>query len=67
MTAPFDIFQVETNGSVRWLASVQTLDDAKARAQEYSVDSPGEYLLLNQATGSKLVIKVDDIGQAAGR
>jgi hypothetical protein len=65
MTAPFDIFQTESNGSVRWIASAETLADAKARIQENSLRSPGEYLLLNQQTGSKLVLKLD--GNMPGR
>jgi hypothetical protein len=60
MTAPFDIFQTESNGSVRWIGSAETLADAKARIQENSLRSPGEYLLLNQLTGRKLVIKLDE-------
>jgi hypothetical protein len=61
MTAPFDIFQTESNGAVRWIASAQTIADAKARVQQHSATSPGEYLLLNQKTGSKLLIKLDDV------
>jgi hypothetical protein len=59
MTAPFDIFQAESNGSVRWIGSAETLANAKACIQENSMRSPGEYLLLNQQTGSKLVLKLD--------
>jgi|HubBroStandDraft_2_1064218.scaffolds.fasta_scaffold357472_2 hypothetical protein len=67
MTAPFDIFQAESNGSVRWLGSAESIADAKARVQQHSATSPGEYLLLNQKTGSKLVIKLDDIDTEARR
>ena len=56
MTIPFDIFQAETDGCVLWLESAATLEQAKARVQELAVNAPGEYLLLNQETGSKLVI-----------
>ena len=59
MTAPFDVFQAESNGSFRWIGSAETLADAKARIQEHSMGSPSEYLLLNQQTGSKLVLKLD--------
>jgi hypothetical protein len=67
MTAPFDIFQAESNGSVRWLGSAENIADAKARIQEQPANSPGEYLILNQQSGSKLVIKLDDIDTEACR
>jgi hypothetical protein len=57
MTIPFDIFQAETDGCVLWLESAATLEQAKARVQELAVHAPGEYLLLNQETGSKLAIR----------
>jgi hypothetical protein len=60
MTAPFDIFLAETNGSVRWLGSAETVAEAKARIRKESANSPREYFILNQQTGSKLVIKLDD-------
>jgi hypothetical protein len=66
MTPPFDIFQLETHG-MQWLGSAATLEDAKARVQELAVRSPGEYLLLNQKTGNKLVIKLDGVDGAPGR
>lgn len=64
MTAPFDIFRAETNGGVLWIESATTLEDAKARVQELAMRSPGEYLLLNQKTGNKLVIRLDGVNGA---
>jgi hypothetical protein len=61
MTIPFDIFQAETNGCVLWLESAATIEQAKARVQELAVYAPGEYLLFNQRTGDKLVVKTDNI------
>jgi hypothetical protein len=66
MTPPFDIFQTETSGGVRWLEAAATLEDAKARVEELAARSPGEYLLLNQKTGNKLVIKLNGIDRAPG-
>jgi hypothetical protein len=66
MTAPFDIFAVETGG-VNWLGSAETFEDAKARIQELAQRSPGEFVLLNQHTGKKVVIKTDGgIAEANG-
>ena len=61
MNAPFDIFRTETNGGVLWIESAATLQDARARVQELGMRSPGEYLLLNQETGNKLVIRLDGV------
>jgi hypothetical protein len=59
MTAFFDIFQAETTGDVLWLGTAVSLDDAKARAREFALSSPGEYLVLNQKTGDKIVIDLN--------
>ena len=47
MIYPFDIFQTETRGSVRWLEAAKTLEDAKARVQELALRSPGDYVVLD--------------------
>jgi hypothetical protein len=65
MTAPFDIFRAESNGSVFWIGSAASVAEAKARIREQSTSSAGEFLLLNQETGSKLVIKPDDLDAPA--
>jgi hypothetical protein len=66
MTHFLDIFRVETDG-VRWIESAATLEDAKVRVQELAVRSPTEYLVLDQKTGNKLVIKPDGVDGTAGR
>ena len=60
MTAPFDIFEHEKTGTVLWLGSAATIEEAKARVGQFSSKSTGAYLILNQKTGDKVVIKVDD-------
>ena len=40
MIYPFDIFQTETGGSVRWLEAAETLEAAKARVQELALLTP---------------------------
>ncbi len=65
MTRPFDIFLVETEG-VRWLQSAVTLEEAKAQVREYAGGAAGEYLLLDQVTGKKIVLKLDGSMQDAG-
>ncbi len=59
MTARFDLFQMEANGGVRWCESAATLEQAKARLQQLAALTPGQYLVLNQGTGAKLVFALD--------
>jgi hypothetical protein len=65
MTHPIDIFQLEGAG-VRWLEAAPDIERAKARVKELSGNSPGEYLVLNQKTGNKIVIKSDDVQETDG-
>jgi hypothetical protein len=56
MLPPFDIFKVEGSGH-RWMEAAADLERAKARAKVLAASSPGEYLILNQKTGEKYLIK----------
>jgi hypothetical protein len=60
MSNPFDIFQLDRAG-VRWLESAESFDHAKTRIHELAEGSPGEYLLLDQKTGTKFVIKPERV------
>jgi hypothetical protein len=62
MSTPFDIFQIEPAG-VRWLESAESLNRAQTRIEELAMSSPGEYILLDHRTGSKLVIKPERAGE----
>ena len=57
-TPAFDIFQVQDSG-VLWVGSALTLDEAQEHVRQIAGFAPGEYLLLNQNTGNRLVIKFD--------
>jgi len=59
MTSPFDIFRVEPAG-VRWLESVASLEEARTRVQEIAATVRGEYLVLDQETGTRVFIKLDE-------
>jgi hypothetical protein len=59
MTAPFDIFENEKTGTVVWLGSAATIEEARARVGQFSARSCADYLILNQKTGNKVVIKFD--------
>jgi hypothetical protein len=58
MVFPFDIFQSEDDGSVLWCESAETLEAAKARVRELVVGVPVDYILFNQQTGTKLVVRL---------
>jgi hypothetical protein len=60
MTPLFDIFQAETGGSAHWLESAATLEDTKARDQQFAgARSPGEYALLSLEAENKFVTKLE--------
>ncbi len=59
MTHPIDIFQLEAEG-VRWLEAAPTFEVAKKRIKELALKSPGEYVVLDQRSGNKVVFKSDD-------
>jgi hypothetical protein len=63
-TPAFDIFQVQDSG-VLWVGSALTVEEAQQHVRQIAGFAPGEYLLLNQNTGNRLVIKSDG-GHGAG-
>jgi hypothetical protein len=65
-TPPFDIFRAERNGSVLWIGSAASVAEANARVQELGMRSPGDYVLLNQKTGDKLVCRLDGVNGTPG-
>jgi hypothetical protein len=67
MIPPYDIFKTEPNNSARWIEAASTLDGAKARVQALAEVSPGEYLIVSQRTGNRLVMKFNGACEAANR
>jgi hypothetical protein len=58
MPAPLDIFKIDPAGRVLWHGAVETFVAAKARIQNLalsSLSSPGEYLILDQDTGQRVL------------
>jgi hypothetical protein len=62
--SPVDIFRVDAKGAL-WLESSRSIEEARARIQELGSQTSGEYMLLNQTTGNKLLIKVENSGAGA--
>jgi hypothetical protein len=60
MTHPFDVFRI-VDADVHWIGAVPSLEDALARIRESGRTSPGEYLVLDQKSGDRLVFKSDEL------
>ena len=56
MVPPFDIFQKEPDGKLRWIEAAESLESAQARVQKFMKLSPGEYMIFSQKTGNKILI-----------
>jgi hypothetical protein len=54
-----DIFKIDPGGRVHWRGAVESFVAAKARIQKLalsSLSSPGEYLILDQDTGQRVLV-----------
>jgi hypothetical protein len=52
-----DIFIKMEDGTYLWKAAADSLELAKSTLERLANTSPGEYMIFNQATGNKLVVK----------
>ncbi len=53
-TLPSCIFKLRSDGSLHFVEAVQALDDAKARVQALAESWPGEYVIIDEATGERV-------------
>ena len=60
MIDTIDILRVQPDG-VLWLESAATLECAQVRVRQLAQKSPGEYILLDQRSGNKHVMKLASI------
>src|SRR4051812_45278906 len=56
MLPPFDIFRLDPEGAVHWLAAEASLRKARMRIRMLMEASPGEYVILSHETGNRIVI-----------
>jgi hypothetical protein len=63
--SPVDIFRIDTQGPL-WLESSRSVDEATARIHQLGSKTSGEYMVLNHATGAKVMIKVENAGAGSG-
>jgi hypothetical protein len=55
-TPAFDIFRVDSRGSVLWIACTDTMNEAMQRAKERMSMDDLPYVILNSFTGEKTVV-----------
>jgi hypothetical protein len=60
LSAPFDIFKQQPDGNAYWVEAAQDFETAKARAQDLAEHFPGQYVVVDNTTGEKLFIGLDD-------
>jgi hypothetical protein len=58
MISQFDIFRVE-DSQISWQEAATSLHEAKARVSDLGATCPGEYLIFNQQTGTRVSINVE--------
>jgi hypothetical protein len=58
MESPFDVFRTETNGQMIWRGAAASLEEAKARVQEFAKSCPGDYMIANLRSGLRITIAV---------
>jgi hypothetical protein len=55
MLRHFDIFKIAQNGEDVWLEAAESLDAATARVNALRESAPGDYMILSQSTGKRIV------------
>jgi hypothetical protein len=56
LSPPFNIFEVQSDGRLRWMESAGDMERAKAYAKKLAASSPGEYIITGRM-GEKISIK----------
>ena len=56
MASSLDIFRIDPGGRVLWCGAVKSFVAANARIQMLAVSSPGEYLILDEDTGNRILV-----------
>ena len=56
MFPSFDVFQIDDHGRVVWRGFVESLLAARATIQQLMQADPGDYLILDQSSGQRLVV-----------
>ncbi len=57
MLEPLDIVVKMEDGTYAWKAAAESFELAKSKVEQLSTNAPGEYMIFNQTTGNKIVVK----------
>jgi len=60
MVPTFDIFRVESDGHLVWRSAADDLDTAQRRVRILMASEPGDYVIYNQKTAGKTVVRASD-------
>jgi len=66
MVPPFDVFRVEPDEGVLWIAAANSLEEAKTRIQKEFSTRPSDYLIRSAATGRQEKLSAAEIAKSAG-
>ena len=56
MAPSLDIFRIDPGGRVFWCGAVRNFVAAKARIRMLAVSSPGEYLIVDEDSGNRILV-----------
>ena len=56
LSAPFNIFKQQPDGNAYWIAAAEDLESAKARVLDLLESFPGQYVIVDNATGEKTFV-----------
>ena len=56
MPERFGIFKQQPDGNAYWIEAVENLESAKARAHDLAESFPGQYVIVDSATGERTFI-----------
>jgi hypothetical protein len=65
MVPCFDIFKIDSDGNILWRGAAESLVIAKAKIRKLAASTPGEYLILDQNTGKRLIVALPGVSAQA--
>ena|SRR6266436_382939 len=64
MFPPLDIFRTESDGELVWLATADTLTQARSQVGTLMLRNPADYVIYSQETGRKSIVRRGDSKKA---
>jgi len=66
MLPSLDIFKIDSDGGVLWRGAVKSFAVAQARIQMLGLSSPGEYIILDEDSGQRLLCIAGHVSAQVG-